>query len=530
MCVERLLTLELGVNCNNRCAFCPQHYLRCGALAGRNLSTAEALRRIAAGETGGFTRIAFTGGEPTVRTDLPELVGRAAQAGFTEISITTNGRMLAVENLTEQLLRAGLNRISFSLHSADADLHDRLTGVPGGFGQLAQGIATARRLAEDSGIDLVLHSVSLLLPQNVGHLTRTVECAATMGAGIHIVQPFVASSANLHVAAAHFVDYPTIAAAVAAAGSAAVALGSRVKPYNVPYCQLESLEGIELQQYGLATHRRQEEAAGDEGQFEQAQFYVIPRCPTCPTPCPGFRMEHYPSAEMAREIIADAAEFRARRLVVPALDLLDGEGLARVFESLGERSEEVVPLAGGPMWVGPQEFAAVAARAGVGEVAHLLRTDWEGDRTVEPDPGNDRAILGAADALRAQGVGSRLVVSVLDLVEFPYTFDALSPAFDGVVLVFPGRWRGLDGPEGCAAAMDRQGERALEAAAALDRVRPVTLAGFDNIRVLHRTVALWQRAFAGHFPLEDWSGGLVRHRFASARYNYVMWSYPFWLF
>lgn len=530
MRVERLLTLELGVNCNNRCTFCPQHYLRCGTLSGRDLSTGQALNRIAEGEKSGFKRIAFTGGEPTVRTDLPELVATAAKSGFTEISITTNGRMLAVENLTEQLLTAGLNRISFSLHSADGALHDRLTGVPGGFEQLSRGIATARRLADKDGRELVLHSVSLLLPETVGHLVRTVECAAAMGAGIHIVQPFVASSANLHVAAEHFLDYSTIASAVAAAGSTAAALGGLVKPYNIPYCRLESLEGIEVQQYELATHRRQENGAGDEKQYGQAQFYGISRCPTCPTPCPGFRMEHYPAAEMAREIIEDAAEFRARRLVVPALDLLDGDALADVFDSLKSCCDHFVPLAGGPMWVGPEEYASVASRAGVSEGAHLLRTDWEGDRTVEPDPGNDRAILEASTALKAEGISNLLVVSVLDLLEFPYSYDTVFSAFDGIVLVFPGRWRGLRSAERCAAEVDRVGARALDAAMELHKVAPVIVAGFDNIRVLHRTTALWQRTFASQFPIEDWSGGLVRHRFASTRYNYVMWSYPFWLF
>jgi len=465
-----------------------------------------------------------------VRTDLPELVAEAAKSGFSEISITTNGRMLAVENLTEQLLRAGLNRISFSLHSADAGLHDRLTGVPGGFDQLTRGIANVRRLAERAGSELVLHSVSLLLPETVGHLVRTVECAVGMGAGIHIVQPFVASSANLHVAARHFLDYSTIASAVGAAGAAAAALGSRVKPYNIPFCRLDSLEGIEVQRYELATHRRQENGAGDEKRFEQAQFYSIPRCPTCPTPCPGFRMEHYPAGEMAREIISDAAEFRARRLVVPGLDLLDGAGLTEVFTNLGGRSDEVVPLAGGPMWVGPREYAAVAAGSGVARVAHLLRTDWEGNRNVEPDPGNDRAILDTAEALKAEGVGNRLVLSVLDLVEFPFAYDTVAAAFDDIVLVFPRRWRGLSSPERCAAQLEGIGERALDAAIGLQRVRPVTVAGFDNIRVLHRTTALWQRTFASRFPFEDWSGGLVRHRFASSRYNYVMWSFPFWLF
>jgi cyclic pyranopterin phosphate synthase len=74
----------------------------------------------------GITRIRLTGGEPLVRTRLPELIARlAAIETITDISLTTNGSLL--KDYADELKQAGLKRVNVSLDSLDRDKFVRIT-------------------------------------------------------------------------------------------------------------------------------------------------------------------------------------------------------------------------------------------------------------------------------------------------------------------------------------------------------------------------------------------------------------------
>lgn len=530
MCAESLLTIELGDRCNNRCGFCPQHYLRCSSFSQRNLATSQLVRRLAAGQKAGHTRIAFTGGEPLVRGDIVHLVDQARRHGFTHIGVTTNGRMFGAGTLCSELLAAGLNRVTFSIHSQEAEVHDRLSGVQGAFEQTCEGIRVLVRTANQQERDLELHSATLLLPENVQHLPAIVGTAADLGASIHLVQPFIASRSNLHVASSFFVPYPKLAEAISLAGARAASLGTRVKPYNVPYCVLDSLDGLEMQEYGLATHRRGETKAGQEGAFDQAQFFRIDRCEGCATPCPGWRVEHRPGAQMAGQIVEDVLALRSPRVILPGLDLLDKDGLTHVLSEIRQAGRQVMPMTGGAMWASPSDFVTTAVECGVLRVAHLLRTEWDAPGHEDPDPGNEERLVELATQLQEAGVANTLVVPVFDLESFPFTFGVVAEHFDEIAVVFPRYWRGLKGADGCASRLDSMAEKALSCAEKLAQMCEVYVATFESVRVLPRSSALRQRSFCAHFSSRDWSGSLACHRYASSRYNFVMWSFPFYLF
>lgn len=474
-------------------------------------------------------RIALTGGEPTVRADLVRLVAAAREMGYEEIGVTTNGRMLAAHHLAKELIDAGLNRLSFSLHSADSVIHDRVSGVADAHRQLHEGVDSIREAARRKGAELLLHSVSLLIPETVAGIGETLEQAAHLGARIHIIQPFIAARANLNVAKRYFVEQRDLAAAVAVAGTVAVRQGTVVKPYNIPYCWLDSLEGIEVQDYALATHKRHQQKATRERAVQQTQFFQVPRCPTCPTPCPGVRIENYPRKQMVQEILDDVECYRSPRLVLPAIDLLSGDAIDSLFGSLKSRGRTAIPMIGGYHWCPPAELASVLARNS-DEVTLLLRTAWEDPEGQEPDPGNEEVLLALAAELHRLGLKTQLFMSVLDLPDLAIPFNSLGAHFDRVNLAVPAMWRGI-GDNGAVAAHLRQiGNRARQCAENLRQLLPTALATFDNVRMLGQALALEQKSFSTFLPQEDWSNQLVRHRFSDPAYNFIMWGNPFWLF
>lgn len=121
----RYLRISLTDRCNLRCVYCmPEKMV---FLPREELLTDEELIRLARlfAELG-FDKIRLTGGEPTVRPNLVELVARmAALPGIREISMTTNG--LRLKTLAEPLARAGLKRVNVSLDTLDPAKFRRIT-------------------------------------------------------------------------------------------------------------------------------------------------------------------------------------------------------------------------------------------------------------------------------------------------------------------------------------------------------------------------------------------------------------------
>lgn len=132
--------------CNYRCTYCmPEEGLTW--LPRRDILDYEEIARLVGVFAGmGVRRIRLTGGEPTVRRDLVELVtALAAIPGIDDLSLTTNGHLLAP--IAGRLRAAGLNRVNISIDSLDAG---RFTTITRG-GQLAPVLA-AIDAARDAGL------------------------------------------------------------------------------------------------------------------------------------------------------------------------------------------------------------------------------------------------------------------------------------------------------------------------------------------------------------------------------------------
>src|SRR5215468_8625754 len=113
------LRLSLTDHCNLRCVYCmPETGLR--FLPPPDLLTAAEIEQVArAAVAVGFRKFRLTGGEPTLRTDLVEIVARLARVpGVGDLAMTTNAILLP--RLAEELRAAGLRRVNVHLDSLDA--------------------------------------------------------------------------------------------------------------------------------------------------------------------------------------------------------------------------------------------------------------------------------------------------------------------------------------------------------------------------------------------------------------------------
>ena len=109
------LRISITDRCNFRCTYCmPEEGL--AWLDRSELLTYEELARIArvCVERFGFEGIRITGGEPTVRAQLPRLFELLAPLGV-DLAMTTNG--VRLPELAADLAAAGLRRVNVSLDS-----------------------------------------------------------------------------------------------------------------------------------------------------------------------------------------------------------------------------------------------------------------------------------------------------------------------------------------------------------------------------------------------------------------------------
>ncbi|MFC4427965.1 GTP 3',8-cyclase MoaA [Deinococcus navajonensis] len=128
----RDLRISVTDRCNLRCTYCmpaevfgPDYAF----LPRHDLLSFEEIARLARLFVAlGVRKLRLTGGEPTLRRDLPDLVARlAGLEGVQDVAMTTNGLLLP--RLAPALKAAGLRRVTVSLDSLDPELFGRMNGL-----------------------------------------------------------------------------------------------------------------------------------------------------------------------------------------------------------------------------------------------------------------------------------------------------------------------------------------------------------------------------------------------------------------
>ena len=134
--VKTLLVLS-GFTCNNNCLVCSVGAKRC-VWPDRSFTDVEV--DLKNGRLDGFREVEFTGGEPTIRKDIIDLVRRAHELGYRKISMSTNGRLFSYGDFTEKIIKAGLNQITFSLLGSSNQVHNAITRTPNSLAEVLAGI------------------------------------------------------------------------------------------------------------------------------------------------------------------------------------------------------------------------------------------------------------------------------------------------------------------------------------------------------------------------------------------------------
>ena len=172
----RYLRVSLTDRCNYRCTYCmPEEGIE-HRRREELLSLEEVVTMCAAFARWGVERVRLTGGEPTVRKGLIELVAALRQIptakGTLEVVMTTNGERL--EGLAEPLARAGLSGLTVSIDSMRPDRFREITRR----GDLARVLAGIER-ARAAGLGTIKLNTVALRGFNDDELGEITEYAWT---------------------------------------------------------------------------------------------------------------------------------------------------------------------------------------------------------------------------------------------------------------------------------------------------------------------------------------------------------------
>lgn len=164
------MDLALTYRCNNACAHCynarPRNYPELDTQTWKEIIDRIWELRV--------PHVVFTGGEPTLRDDLVELVAYAQEKGLVT-GLNTNGRKLADSTLLQALIAAGLDHVQITIESYDPSVHDTMVRASGAWEETLAGL----RNVVASQIYMMTNTT--LLQNNAYELERILEFLAAEG-------------------------------------------------------------------------------------------------------------------------------------------------------------------------------------------------------------------------------------------------------------------------------------------------------------------------------------------------------------
>jgi radical SAM protein with 4Fe4S-binding SPASM domain len=164
------VAFELTHACQADCVHC---YIKRDTPYENELTTTEWKTLIDRLATAGVFGLSYTGGEPTLYSDLEELVQHASSRNI-HVTVASNGYLLPPERI-QSLVDSGLKGLYISLDGVDASTHDRLRQLPG----LYERVIEALEYAVDTPLDPV--ALITLTTENRDQIPDIMALAHEMG-------------------------------------------------------------------------------------------------------------------------------------------------------------------------------------------------------------------------------------------------------------------------------------------------------------------------------------------------------------
>lgn len=169
-----LSEVALTYRCNLQCRFC---YASCGCTKTKGFPElpARSVKEILAviKNEAEVPSVSFTGGEPTLRCDLCELISFAKSLGMWT-NLITNATLIT-QDLARSFKKCGLDSSQVSLEAADEDIHDSIVREKGAFGRTLKGL----KHLKEAGIRV--HTNTTISALNKNHLLKIPELIKEIG-------------------------------------------------------------------------------------------------------------------------------------------------------------------------------------------------------------------------------------------------------------------------------------------------------------------------------------------------------------
>lgn len=175
------LRISVTDRCNERCLYClPADYH--DWLPREEVLNREEIRAIASVAAGlGVRRIRLTGGEPTARRDIVEIVADMVRTpGIEHVSLTTNGTRL--KDLARPLHEAGLHSLNVSLDALDPARYRMITG-----GKLEEVLA-GLHAAKETGFNRIKLNTVLIRGRNEDQIGALIDFAESLDVIIRFIE------------------------------------------------------------------------------------------------------------------------------------------------------------------------------------------------------------------------------------------------------------------------------------------------------------------------------------------------------
>ncbi|WP_329743327.1 GTP 3',8-cyclase MoaA [Dyella sp. A6] len=176
------LRLSIIPACNFRCTYCLPHGYHAEAGLAGPLSLDEIARLLRGFSALGMHKVRITGGEPSVRNDLVDVLRTAAAVpGVDKLAMTTNGTLLS--RRLGEWMDAGLNAINISVDSLDRAAFARITGH-----DRLDDILHGVEMALAAGLPSVKLNAVLLRGVNDGELPRWLDYLRDRRVGLRFIE------------------------------------------------------------------------------------------------------------------------------------------------------------------------------------------------------------------------------------------------------------------------------------------------------------------------------------------------------